>query len=343
MTLKLSRPSFGKIVLYVVLFLVAVMVLINAFLFINGKRILEGKLSQAIERKVELKKVWFRLPFTLFVEGIKIDGIAPAQFVFVELGFSNIFKSEFIIKHFILSKAVVSLVKNEQGKIELKGLGSAESKEAVKIQTASAQAESKPAPQKSRKIIFKDIQILSSRFEFVDQSPVTEKENGFNVHRVEITDLNIKLGRFVLPLQSQSVDFSAAGLLSLPETSFNQKPIKTKGWANIVKKDMNAELWISEMDKDNSLYAKMISENNNMDVSGTVKMSNFLKNFGKPAEKSESIDQVVFGALSSMGVSVGLDFSFQTQMDHLSLTNVSFKGNVVTKPVSTENKEDVAK
>jgi hypothetical protein len=343
MTLKLSRPSFGKIILYFVLFLVTVMVLINAFLFINGKRILEGKLSQAIERKVELKKVWFRLPFTLFIEGVKIDGVAPAQIVFVELGFSNIFKSEFVIKHFILSKAVVSLVKNEQGKIELKGLGSAESKEVVKIQAEPpVQTESKTAPRKSRRIIFKDIQIVGSRFEFVDQMPASDKENGF-IHRVEITDLNIKLSGFVLPLQSQSVDFSAGGLLSLPDTSFNQKPIKTKGWANIVKKDMNAELWISEMDKDNSLYARMISENNNMDVNGTIKMSNFLKNFAKPGEKNESIDQVVFGALSSMGVSVGLDFSFQTQMDHVSLTNVSFKGNVVTKPVSTEKKEETAK
>ncbi len=96
---------------------------------------------------------------------------------------------------------------------------------------------------------------------------------------------------------------------------------------------MDGQLRILEKSGRAGLNARLVSKNNLMRVKGDLQLSRFLtsvkKETSRESKKSESVDKIIFGALSSLNVDIGAKFSFETKMDDFRLSKVAFSGNVM--------------
>lgn len=343
--------SFRKIFIFIVVFFLLVFGIINIFLFLKGKEILGARLSQAIGREIKLDKIRFKLPFSIYIDGLTIDGLSPAKETLIKLGFSNIFRSEFMINRLVLRQSTLLIVRNKNGQTMLKGLKPVGESQMLLLdmnmnRPPPAPAVSSAAPvdlkkKKSARLIIRDSILEKGEVTFIDEK-VTDGEEAFKLKQAKLENLTVRVKDVLLPLESKPVTFRVKGILSLPDYGVENKLIKANGWVDVVKKDMKSELSISEDDETASVQAHLVSNNNELKVSGNIKISSFLKGLPKK-DKGESIDGMIFGALSSMGVEMGLDFMFVTKMDQPELTNVSFEGNVVTKQPLAQGKKDAAK
>lgn len=340
--------SFRKIFICIIIFFLLSLGIINIFLFLKGKEILSARLSQATGREIKLDKIRFKLPFAIYINGLMIDGLSPAKETLIKLGFSNIFRSEFVIKRLVLRQSTLLIVRNQNGQTMLKGLKPIGDSQTLPLDVnmnrppaafpiTSSDLKKKTSP----RLVIQDIIFEKGELEFIDEKVAGDQE-AFKLKQAKLEHLTIRIKDVILPLESKAVTFSVKGMLSLPDYGVKNKLVKANGWVNVIKKDMKGELSVSEDDENASLQTQLVSNNNELKVNGNIKVSNFLKGFPKK-DKGESMDGMIFGALSSMGVEMGLDFSFVTKMDQPELTNVSFKGNVVTKQPLAQEKKEAAK
>ncbi len=339
--------TFKKIFFSLLIIFVLAFISLNVFLFFKGKDILNQRLSSATGRKIEIHKLWFKLPFSIFIDGVTIDGISPAKEVLVKVGFSNVFRSQFTIKRIVLKGARLTVVRDETGKISFKGIGSQGSEQMLTVNLPSktsetsapktvdaANSEVKNDQRTIPRIAIQNIVFEDSLLEFINQN--ASDADSLKFKQVTLEDFSLKIKDFIWPLDPRPVTYSLKGMLSVPDFSVNRKSLKSDGWVNVLKKDMKSVLDVAESESESSLHAQFVSKDNDMKVTGNIKMSNFMQHPSKNESGEKGLDQMIFGALSQMGVEVGLDFAFQTRMDHFEMTNVSFTGNVVTKPVAKD-------
>ena len=336
--------KFKRLFLSLLLILTVTFLFINLFLFFKGKEILTRHISQATHHDIALKKIWFRFPFNLYIEGLTIDGVSPARQVVIKLGFSNIFKSEFLIQYLGLKQSVISLKRNEAGKVVLEGLRSMDSAQIVNLEPQPVQAAGMPPghhedslkKNQPGKLLIRHIEFEDARLEFHEASQ-PQANDTLAVGDIILNNIHMSIQNVTVPLESKIMRYALKGTLSIPHLKVEGKSVNSKGWLNLLKKDMEADLSVSESDQSASLTTHLVSQDNRMHVAGNIKVNNFLKDFSKN-NSSESLDSMIFGALSSMGVEVGVDFAFDTAMDEFKLTNVSFSGNVVTKNLPSPEK-----
>lgn len=343
--------SFKRIFLFIFVFFLLTFGIINIFLFLKGKEILSARLSQAVGREIKFDKIRFKLPFSITIDGLTIDGLSPAKETLIKLGFSNIFRSEFMINRLVLRQSTLSIVRNKDGQTMFNGLKPVGEGQMISFDMNMNRPPSAPAvssaasvdlkKKKSARIVIRDIILEKGELTFLDEK-VDDDQEAFRLKQAKLENLTVRVKDVILPLESKAVTFRVKGMLSLPDYRVENKLVKANGWVDVVKKDMKSDFSISENDETASLQAHLVSKNNELKVSGNIKISNFLKGLPKK-DQGESIDGMIFGALSSMGVEMGLDFAFVTKMDQPELTNVSFKGNVVTKQPLAQEKKDAAK
>lgn len=169
---------------------------------------------------------------------------------------------------------------------------------------------------------------------------------GENPLRFRVEDIRLEAGDILIPPASVHTSFKFWGRLVMPFISpvggdalennpLNGSRVESSGWVDWVNKDLEGTLEVVEPGGRAGLTAKAVSKNNDMTVTGDLKMSSLPPGLTQKAgDKASAVSDVIFGALSSMGVEVGAQFSFKTRMDDLQISNVAFSGKVVADDFS---------
>lgn len=147
-----------------------------------------------------------------------------------------------------------------------------------------------------------------------------------------LSNLVLKLRNIVLPANNQAIRFWAKSRIISRKLLLNNQIVDVYGWLDINQKDMAAQLTLKTAAKKPLFTADIESKNNVMQVSGTVLVKDLLRfvRSRKPAQLNAG-QESLFNKINSLGVDVGLNFSFVTEMDHFKIDKVKLEGSVDTK------------
>jgi len=134
----------------------------------------------------------------------------------------------------------------------------------------------------------------------------------------------------IFPLKPVHTNFHLTGILDKDKFPLSGSRVEGAGWIDLIQKDMSSRFKVLEKDDRAGLTANIVSKNNQMRVEGDIQVRNL--SFTPETEtQEESVQNMIFGALSSMGVAIGAKYSFETKMDDFKISNISFSGNVSTR------------
>ena len=149
----------------------------------------------------------------------------------------------------------------------------------------------------------------------------------------EAENVYLKAEHLILPLAGLPAgvrtDFLFSGRLKRKDGPLSDGNVEGSGWIDFVKKDMEGKFKVLEAEGFGGLTADLSSRDNHMKVNGELNLGNFLAGANKAATPAAAgVNDFVLGALSSFGVEIGAEFSFETKMDDFQVSNISFSGSV---------------
>ncbi len=150
---------------------------------------------------------------------------------------------------------------------------------------------------------------------------------GENPLRFRVDDMRLDAGDILIPLASVHTHFKFWGRLAQDDNPLSGSRVESSGWVDWAKKDMEGTLEVVDPSGHAGLTAKAAATNNDMSVTGDLKMSGLQS--VAPSQDATEINQLISGVLSAAGVEIGAKFSFKTKMDDLQIKNIAFSGKVV--------------
>lgn len=153
-------------------------------------------------------------------------------------------------------------------------------------------------------------------------------EEGDRPLKFQVEDIAVDARDILVPMDSIQTAFHLTGRLAKFKNPLSGSRVEGSGWVNLGKKDMDAVVDVIDADGRAGLTAHAVSKNNTMDVTGNVKLN--AASAAPASKEGSSVNDLIFGAMASMGVQFGAEFAFQTKMDDFKISNLSFTGSVAT-------------
>ncbi len=145
--------------------------------------------------------------------------------------------------------------------------------------------------------------------------------------RFRVENIRLEAGNILIPLAPAHANFKFWGRLAQEKNPLSGSRVESSGWVDWVKKDMEGTLQVVEPGGHAGLTAQAVSRNNDMTVTGDLKMTS-LPSVAQSKEAT-AVNELISGVLSAAGVEIGAQFSFKTKMDDLQISNVAFSGKVI--------------
>ncbi len=306
--------------------LVLLLAVVSFFFFFNtvGETFLEEKLSQTLNRPVQIEYLRVIVPFGLAADDVDVGGVIKIKAVKAWLDLPQLLNGKIHIAWLDLEEPVISLSRTKERRFVLGEPSAAISSPAVEPAPADSTQGVVPAPGRKEVLEIDSLTARKGVLHFTDLT--TDKE-----FRISLEDVALLLQNFHFPWEDVNTSFEVrAGMLksSLPLSGSN---LAAQGWFNIPQKDLNADLRVAESDGRMALSAKAVSVANNLTVTGNIKVKDLTAGLAKPnvpAQKPFNFEQLVFNAIQSSGIEVDADFHFKTRMDAFEIGAVSFSGNL---------------
>ncbi|MBI5150740.1 MAG: hypothetical protein HZA28_08240 [Candidatus Omnitrophica bacterium] len=146
--------------------------------------------------------------------------------------------------------------------------------------------------------------------------------------RFRVEDMRLEASDILIPLASVHTSFKFWGRLAQEKNPLSGSRVESSGWVDWVKKDMEGTLQVVDPSGHAGLTAQAVSKNNDMVVTGDLKMSGLQQSVA-PSQGASDVNQLISGVLSAAGIEIGAKFSFKTKMDDLEITNIGFSGKVI--------------
>ncbi len=295
-----------------------------------GKSFLQSSLQTAIQRNVDVGELFYQFPFGFRVRNFNVEGVLQAKEVRGQISLESAFSREIQITSVHLIEPIVTVEK----------IAALSGVETVPETTSEPDSSSKKEEVSKPEIVLrkgvgeakKRIKIRFNHI-FVEDGQVSYiRESGDKDFSFRLEDVDLKVDHFVFPMESVETAFQISAVLKEVKDPFLGSVIEGEGMVNVVQKDMDGTFQLIQAGQDSGLTAHMVSKNNNMVVDGQVNMnSSVLASKAQKKEESLSVDNLIFGALSSMGIEIEAQFSFETKMDDFRIENISFSGGVGAK------------
>jgi len=213
MSEKIKHTIIIVVATFVCLFLIASIIVIS-----NGKQLVSAQLEYLLQRKVAFDSVKFSPLFDIEIKGLQIKDMGRIEFVSISPTIAGVF-----------IWGIPSSIKIVKPKI-------------IYDRNILQKTYSQPNRNQIRRfLIFKNLNIIDGRFDFVDAAGEADS--------IKITVNNIQLNvssSFVFP-NSMLTRFSLTG--KMPWLSGGEEgQLDVKGWVNPAKKDIAATIKISDID-----------------------------------------------------------------------------------------------
>ena len=317
------------IVVIVLLFIVFSLISVSFYLKYHGKYLLEDTLRIALNRDVSVGSISIKFPLGVSIRDLKVLGSSfskgknsfEVNKINVRLEFWEIFDKKIKIKELVLIDPYIFIEKKAKSTIKAKA---SDNKKDVQGEAKNEEADIRIEEKKE----IKPLQIYAERMyirngvvEYIDS--VSDKKIDFILN-----EFYLKLGNLYVPFKPSQISFDFRAIVAKANGPLLGSRAKGKGWIDIVKKDMEAQLELLEADGHAGLTANFVSKNNDMVVQGDINVDNFLLGLNETNLGENNIADKVFGALLSMGVEVGAHYSFRTKMDDIRINSVALTGRV---------------
>jgi hypothetical protein len=329
---------FKKLIILFILLLILFFAGMRLYVKVYGKGLIEEALASALKRSVALGKVSYHFPLSLRAQNVRVapssDGgnSFEAQDIVLQLSFDAVFQRQFVFDSVIFIKPLVVIEKIKKPEDipdeEARRYGVVVPPDhSDRAATDSASDDEKNlSNDKQTGVFIKQLVFKQGRFQYTNRS--IDKDFSFSME-----DVYLNAEQVSLPLRAGRTDFNVSGRLVKKGNPLSGSSVQGDGWADIVQRNMEAKIEIIEADGSVGMTAQAVSENNDMQVQGEVKFQSIFmeKEKEEASDDSSAVNNLIFDALSSAGVSIGAKFSFKTKMDDFRPEQVSFSGNVVTK------------
>lgn len=326
-----------RIISLIVFFSLLTLIVLYVAISTKGEKMFADAIRNATGRQTTVRDAGVILPMTLRLDGIKIEGLLEATEAQVSLNFSELIKGNFKFDHVSLLYPIIYLERSPEGKLLFgqkvfrttglnidRGYDGSQVRENAIYQDKnpeqfdiSSRDLNAPVPYEPR--LIESIHIEEGRIVLTDLSRGSKK--AWVIDEVFLDASNVPLNHY--PLHTE-IDMTAS--LSNTKLPFMGHPAHFKGWVNWAHRDMDAILTVSDDQDGVALKANLFSENNALTVTGTIRLGGHADVGG-----SESgLEDALKGVLLALDANVDANFSFQTQMDRIQLSNISFGGNFVS-------------
>lgn len=317
------------IVVIVLLFIVFSLISISFYLKYHGKYLLEDFLKISLDRNVAVGDLSIHFPLGVSIHDLKVSGskISEGKNAFevkkinVKFELMDILKKKIIIKEIVLVNPYIFIDKPVKKIIK-------ESYPANSVVVEGQGSEEKAVIGSEEKKVAKPMEVYVEQM-FVRKGIVEyiDSVSGNNIS-FTLKDFDLTLGELYIPFRSSKVSFDFRAIVAKANGPLLGSKAKGKGWIDIAKKDMEANLELLESDGQAGLTANFVSKNNDMSVQGDINVENFSLDFDKNDPGKNNVSDKVFASILSMGVEVGAHYSFKTKMDDFRVGNITLTGKV---------------
>ncbi len=338
-TLIIFMKILRKIVLVFLVILILIYLGTCAFVAVKGKEILAAKIQEAIQKKITIGSVILIPPLNLKISKIDIEGVLSADSVYVSPSIPWLLQGKIIFNSLRLNRPYVYYelrpVKKEEAPLSDTAVKSAlNASETVLTKQSLPVSENQLTLQLPVPMIFKNIRIKGGKVDLVDYN--VNKEG----LKIAIADIDLSVTNLYLMPVSAVANFDLKANIPWKDGSDVGK-ISLNGWINLFKKDMQADLKISDIDgvylypyytgwvnleKARIGKAKL---NFNSDIHGLnneitstchlelAEMERVPRQEGEDASRAEKITNVVLDMFLALNQGkIVLDFTIKTKMDY---------------------------
>ena len=319
------------LVLFILFFITA-----SVCVRIYGKSFFEGALNAALKRNVVLGEVSYHFPLGFRARNIHIArSLQGGEFlkikkIIAQLSPNAVFQRRLAFDSVILvepsvvieGKTIPEEPKKEQAPRQGVIIPPSDDLSAEDDSRAAAEI---PDKSEQTEIFVGRFIVQRGRLQYIEG--LTEKGFSFNLE-----DVQLKSGQLTFPLKPGRSEFSMSARLVKEGSPLSGGDVRASGWVDVFKRDMEAKIEVVEANGTVGLTAEAVSENNNMEVTGEIKMLNLLYGIDKQISSDKStVNDLAVNVLSSFGVEIGARFAFKTEMDNFRIGRISFSGSVLTK------------
>lgn len=218
---------------YIFLALILIVWVIYFVLSLSLKPFLLSQLNQALKTRVEAKSVSLSFPFNLefgrliiFDKGNQ-NKILSAEKAKIGLNPFSFLSQRILLNHFILINPVIMLEKSTDGSLNISDL----------FNQAPAPS---PRAKGAKTLLLLRAEIKNGEIEFLDKTIYPSA-------LTRIKNLNLKIAKVSFPPVSAAANFRISfDLVNLANEVKGRW--QTRGWVNVIKKDMSAEAQIKNLD-----------------------------------------------------------------------------------------------
>jgi uncharacterized protein involved in outer membrane biogenesis len=308
-----------RFILWIIIFFLTCVIVFSLYIHYQGKNLLVSALKKTFGSQARLGTIHFYPPFGLRAEDVHLGKDFTARQVSVQLEPFSVLTNHVRLFSVSLLEPEFTFDRSGPSNFRPTPLDTAPARSSPS-ETATNQVSKAEASGKSFEII--RLTVKNGRFHYQD-----DREGGD--FSFGLRDVGMNVQGLSFPPKSRQVRFQISGRLAEGKTPFDGSFLRGKGWLDIVKKDMNAEITIMDPQGQPALTAMAVSLDNDMSVSGHLVVSDFLKGVNrKQSSDDKAINDLLLHAFSTMGVEIDADFSFKTKMDEFKIRDVGISGKV---------------
>lgn len=296
------------------------------FLVVNGKAIITSQLQDLTGRKVDIAYLGFSPPLKIQVKGLNIEGLAKADTVYISPNVFTLLVGKISLGNI---KVIRPFITYEKTKPET------ENQDKAAAVSAVAQPKVKAKSRVRLPIIFSRLRIEDGSIDFFDH---TVGQNGI---KIEFRKINLTLNNSYDFGRKIITKFNLKGNIPWPQGSVDGR-VEAKGWININKKDMQANVKLENIDgvylypyysswvdlesmrlekATLALTSDIRGVNNDLTAKCHLELSDMVRAAppeGQKQSKGEKIADLVLGIFQSAGQGkVVVNFTIKTKMDKL--------------------------
>ncbi|MCB9748309.1 MAG: hypothetical protein H6755_07870 [Candidatus Omnitrophica bacterium] len=315
--------SLKTIFFILIVLMVASFVGLSFYVQLNGKTLIESKLSAVLNKDVSVGKARLLFPLGLRFDNVDIKNVFVAKVLRIYLGIPFFVDGRLNIARVKLIEPTFFITYSADNKIilgDIRRLPVLPDTSKLAIPAPLASNTAKHQAKFSQGININYLKIKSGRVEVLDQA----REN-----ITDIGSINLNATDVALPARKIKTKFDFTALVLGEYVPLAGQKINARGMINIVARDMDAVIELVGSKGKSSFKAHLKAVANEMMVKGKINIGRFISSIKTEDSRESSLEGFLVNALESSGKGMEVDFMCQTKMDTFNCDKLGLSGKVV--------------
>lgn len=238
-----------RIILIGILIVVLIFSAIHIFINLRGKFILQENLGRLLKREVIISRLNTSFPLNINIKGVEVKGLFKADKVVLKGVFFDIFRNRFYLSSLKIERPVVILEKEAlEPKKQIEVLEPKESNPVLLNKNTGDKNENKSVKSFQLNSSLPGLSIRrfivdNGSINYIDKKADNNNEVLINIHNLDLKIVNLSLN--IAGQQITSFKLNA----DIPwQDNGKQGKVNASGWINLLKKDMQADVKVEDID-----------------------------------------------------------------------------------------------